>query len=503
MKKSLIGVGAIIILGAAYVGASWYTGVQLETQFNQNLATFTEKLNEKQSLVHFAISSSDYQKGLFSSQVHLKIRTIDDSQAILANEQVIFDQTITLNHGPFPLSELSSGNFKPQMMTAKYDIDEAANPELWRAAGNKPYLHAKTRVDYNQNIEFSLTNDALNYQNESSRQAVVTSANKLVLTTDGDFSDIRLVLNIDQFKALNEESETNLSGLTLQLVPEQDNSRFSLQLALDKLDIADHDSQFSLIFDGINSQSQITLPKLANNFASDIALKIAQLSVIDLNNQLRLTDFSLNAQGQANAQQTIAGKANYNIAKINWGKQDLGSAELVFSYLNLPYNQMNALLGLTHPPLSEQNEAAAPVTDFTFSLDKFNWQTAVGNIDAKLAVTLSGDDLFAQYFENWNEDNIDSLNVDINVPFKVLTQIVAQVASPESDTVSDDAQKEAQTGLSMMMMMLGQSPVLNIITDPNVAEPGIYSQINYQASEAKGTLNGREYSKNQFFDRLK
>lgn len=130
MKKSTVAVGVIIALGVVWTGSAWYTGKQLEKNVeavvNKVTADTSKKLDAE---IHSTVK--DFHRGWFSSHFILDIApvkgiTID---GIKSNQSLQLN--VDVDHGPFPLARVSSGNILPAMASAKLSL---INNELTRTA---------------------------------------------------------------------------------------------------------------------------------------------------------------------------------------------------------------------------------------------------------------------------------------------------------------------------------------------------------------------------------
>lgn len=102
MKKTIVAVSVLAVLGGAWVGASWYTGKLVETQLTERLADAQAQIKKHFPKADTSLTIAQYQRGVFSSQVTY---AVDIVLSPSVKEQVTVNQNIS--HGPFPLAKFS------------------------------------------------------------------------------------------------------------------------------------------------------------------------------------------------------------------------------------------------------------------------------------------------------------------------------------------------------------------------------------------------------------
>ncbi|EHQ8143009.1 DUF945 family protein [Escherichia albertii] len=125
MIRKLI-VGSVIAVVVILCGGTWFSGMKTQNSVEQFINDFNKankNKNKNNNGAHnMTLSRKDYKRGFFSSsfQVALTFNNgITDSE-IKPGQKIILD--INVDHGPFPLSQLSKGNIKPTMATAKVSL---------------------------------------------------------------------------------------------------------------------------------------------------------------------------------------------------------------------------------------------------------------------------------------------------------------------------------------------------------------------------------------------
>ncbi|MWP46736.1 DUF945 family protein [Gilliamella sp. Pas-s27] len=169
MKKTTLAIGIVAILGIAYVGTAWHTGNIIESNIDNQLALITNKASQVEENLTFSITKSHYEKGIFSTKLHLTV-TVSENNSFYgedATPTTLFDDDVTIHHGPFPIAALAEGTFTPQMAWLEYEMSEQVSPQLWKLAGNQPFITGHVGMSYGEYLTVKLKNKAIEIgQNE-------------------------------------------------------------------------------------------------------------------------------------------------------------------------------------------------------------------------------------------------------------------------------------------------------------------------------------------------
>lgn len=157
MKKSTVAVGVIIALGVVWTGGAWYTGKQLE----KNVEAVIKKANAYSSDktgIPFNSTIKDYQRGLFSTHFILDIAPDKSVQVDKSKAGRSLQVDVVVDHGPFPLARIGSGNILPAMAAAKLELlnNEVTKP-LFNAAKGKSPINAQIDIAYDRATSSKLT----------------------------------------------------------------------------------------------------------------------------------------------------------------------------------------------------------------------------------------------------------------------------------------------------------------------------------------------------------
>lgn len=148
MKKSIIAVGVIVALGAGWAVAEWQTGKALEN----NKEAYAVMANKQMASVLAAMATQDPNLGHMMPQLNLTLESYDRgvlsstakyylSEPATKNKEKIYF-TVKIEHGPFPLSELTSFNLAPKGAVVNVEMDntELTKPIFEVTKGKSPFL---------------------------------------------------------------------------------------------------------------------------------------------------------------------------------------------------------------------------------------------------------------------------------------------------------------------------------------------------------------------------
>lgn len=144
MKVKAI-VVTLAALGLAWTGASWYTGKQVEDWYRAETEKANVRLKEAGLPNDLSVAIASYDRGVFSSKVHFALRLPE--RCGLPKELVLID---SLNHGPFPWSQIKQGNLRPALLASHAVLQEDAVTKPWFQAAN-----GQSPLDLTSTVSFS------------------------------------------------------------------------------------------------------------------------------------------------------------------------------------------------------------------------------------------------------------------------------------------------------------------------------------------------------------
>ncbi|OCG25507.1 hypothetical protein A9G22_02605 [Gilliamella sp. App2-1] len=427
MKKTTLAIGIVAVLGIAYVGTSWYTGNMLENHIDHQLTQITNKVNQSQDDFTFSVTQSHYQKGIFSTKLHLTV-TASPQNATGEDTQpkTFFDDDVTIHHGPFPIAALAKGTFVPQMAWLEYEMTEQANPQLWKLAGNQPFITGHVGVSYGEYLTVKLASKAIN----------VTQ---------------------DEFPSIDGGFELGKGDYTIK--SNSNGSDISTNIKIDKL--------------------SLTYP---------ISFKSKPVSLV-------INKFVMNQTNVLNnTTNTVDGSFSSSVDSIIYGQQNLGNGSLDINFKGLDKHLFSNQLGMGE----SGSEDADKKHNIQLSLNKFNWHTPAGDINANLMFDLSDVDSVA--IDEADYDKINTLKLKLEAPFDVLAHLSAQIENPNANDVTPEQVAKANQNLQFMSaLMISNSQFL---TTSNGETKGIYSDVSLTKDSDEVSVNGKTVTKEEFFDHL-
>jgi uncharacterized protein YdgA (DUF945 family) len=132
MKKATgVVAGVVIVVGAAWVGAAWYTGTRVETVVRQQVEQSNAKLQAFLPAAKMSFTVASLERHLFSTDVRYSFKVPGKAAAGKAAEDVEFIVVDHVEHGPFPLARLKSGQLAPVMATSHFALEQTKIVQPW------------------------------------------------------------------------------------------------------------------------------------------------------------------------------------------------------------------------------------------------------------------------------------------------------------------------------------------------------------------------------------
>lgn len=197
MKKNLVAVSVIVILGAAWTGGAWYTGKQFQRRLPELVNDANTRLQSTfpQSGLRFA--AENYRRGIFTSHVDIVLQsdgTTGDNKLLKPGEDVRVNEKV--DHGPFPFAQLKKGVFIPSMASVHSVLAKTAKTQpLFDAAKAGAPLVAETRVGYSGNTVSKITVAAMDFQNDQT--VIRASGGTFDVAADSDGDKLKVTGGID------------------------------------------------------------------------------------------------------------------------------------------------------------------------------------------------------------------------------------------------------------------------------------------------------------------
>jgi uncharacterized protein YdgA (DUF945 family) len=164
MKKSLVAAGIIVALGVIWTGGAWYTGKQLESRLAEVVQQANAQLQSSAPEAGVELSWQNYQRGVFSSHLQLVVKPVagKENSWLADGQSLVFDEGV--DHGPFPLAALKSGQLAPAMASIKTTLvnNDASKGLFDIAKGESPFT-INTRIAYSGDSRSAIVLKPLDY----------------------------------------------------------------------------------------------------------------------------------------------------------------------------------------------------------------------------------------------------------------------------------------------------------------------------------------------------
>ncbi|GAB2902642.1 YdgA family protein [Paralcaligenes sp. KSB-10] len=286
MKKSAKVLGVVLVLGVAYLGASWYVGKRAQAVIEQSVqqanVRLAKMLGPDLGGSGLKVSIGDYSRHVFSSDVTyvLEMKGAD-------GKPIDFKLADHLQHGPFPFDALRSGDFSPMLAFSRARLAPTAASQKWfdSLKGQTP-VAAVTKVDFSGAGHSQWTLQPLDYANGG--DSVKFSGGKIDMVFSRNFDNSTITGQFDSFGLAQADDHENLQFKNIELKSKT-------------ITAGENDTQV---------QSSASADNMV--FSSDV------------NEPLQVEKLTVNLESQQK-NQLLDGALRYDFGRIVAGKADLGS----------------------------------------------------------------------------------------------------------------------------------------------------------------------------------
>lgn len=511
MKRRTIAVFIAIALTVIYISLSWLTGKLIAYDIDNKIYQIDEFLNNHQKFIKFQSSYSDYRAGIFSTTLNLKVKVTPFSyfthKITEDNQTILFNEKVTIYHGPFPWSEIKALRFFPKMAGIFYQMSKKRSPKLWAMANCQPYLSAKMSITYNQDVVLYLTSLPINKINLTETAIYNVSGGSLVLNTNKNFSKFDMSMNFDHLKIKDDKlnihlSDLNVRGTSLPIKGNNLSYELSSSLSFASINRSDlrHNKE-SIKFNNINYHTVLN-NNFNNGFSNTNKLNIDVIYLHDKHKNILIDDIKIVNENKSNNNSSVFGLVDYRVGKVLIGNQNFGFGCARISYENLPVSSLNLLANY----FVEKKALPKQCEGIKLSLDKLYWRNAHGFMEMTLTallkdITFDGTHSFAGIDKN----NVDHIDFSLKIPFNTLTYFLAQTANTGSDEITSKHIHDAHKSTLLLSMLLKKSPSLQIILpqqSKQEKEPGIYANFHYNSNKEDAFINDEPVPISLFFKKL-
>ncbi|CNI30339.1 putative GTP-binding protein YdgA [Yersinia rohdei] len=478
MKKSLVAVSVIVVLGAAWTGASWYTGKLIEQRMGELVNNANGQIKTLLPKAGVIFAYKDYQRGIFSSQVRYTLQadsTVAGEKALKDGDEVAFIETI--DHGPFPLAQLKKFNLIPSMASVHTELaNTPALKKLFEVTKGKSPFTADSRIAYSGDTSSAITFIPIEYQKD---------------TTSMKFSGAQIDADVSR-----DLRKVNMSGTA-------DNLVFATKNNWDQLE------QFSL--QGLTLKSDSNMGKFDLSIG-DQQLAIKQISFsVDGKDTATLVGFNLNTQ-LGETEKDLNGKLTYTLDALKIQGNDFGSGKLAFAFNNLDgqslkqftsaYNQQVMLAVQAGENLDTEayqqqmtemlmaNLPALMKGNPTINIAPLSWKNAKGESTFTLGLAFTDPALAKDNGAPVLARSVKKVDATLTIPMPMATELTTQAARLQGYS-PEEAAKMAQQQVQGIAAM-GQMFKLTTTKDDVISS-------SFHFADNQVDLNGQKMSLPEFF----
>ncbi|EPI8974433.1 DUF945 family protein [Escherichia albertii] len=467
MIRKLI-VGSVIAVVVILCGGTWFSGMKTQNSVEQFINGFNKANKNKNGAHNMTLSRKDYKRGFFSSsfQVALTFNNgITDSE-IKPGQKIILD--INVDHGPFPLSQLSKGNIKPTMATAKVSL---AKSDLTQSY----YTATKGKIPLTADIVAAFGG------------ALTTEVN----ITPAKFQDISYEDGKFMFRG-DDSSPSNMAvtGYLNNIIVNLD--------SITKL------AANSMTVNALSHMEEMRYPV----GISDLKFNKVRLQVLD-NDIAKINAFTAKTiLERTKDKKYINANFSYAIDTLKKGDQNFGSGDMSLQFNAIDPNAFRAFIEYYNTSLRNQLANNPDLIKDENAMDDLRvgvlgeslpillksepviqipvkWKNTVGELKGHL--NIATDD--ARSVDN----SIKSLDLNIFLPFNVIGELEKQINLSEGKN-TETAQRMAEQALAEFKDTGQQLDLLKF--DDNAGS----LQLHYE--QGKVNFNGNEMTDMAFFMRM-
>jgi|GEM_PF-5971579 len=468
MKKSILISSVAALFVAGWVGTSWYTGKILE----KNKDEYTELANQQFPILIAALTGSldyhpstpiqlkltDFERGLFSSKARYYLYETNTRNA---NKGIYIDTRI--EHGPFPLSELSAFRFMPKAAAIHLQLEKNAQTEfLFMLTQQKPPFQL-TVIPENKKIR------AILHISPAELSGIKLEETKLNLFLDEKQKQLMVDGEIKGLAFDTPEISINMNGVTFDgtFYPGRFYQFSGRQVInFDRIDIQNH----------------------AQHSGREFNYKTINLNKLSLSNQI---DEDTNI---------VHFKYGLKTEQLSIDNSDLGAINM-----NLAVNNLNGYA--VKQLFKKGNEYKVPTllndllsSSVEFKIDSFTWknQSGTGQYSAKVLFNNPGDtNLQTLSQEDLIKVLVKELDSNLSLPLPMLKEFLATSLHLTKNVTKDDAYEQVTTVLPLIsgyLKRIDKNKMLILNND------GLTSNLHYEDETV--SVNGKKKSLDAFIEAL-
>lgn len=477
MKKSLVTVSVIVAAGAAWTGASWFTGKLIEQRMDEVVNNANRQLQDFLPKTGAKLGYEHVQRGIFSSKIRYVLRSDGsappDAIALKPSDEVAF--LATIEHGPFPFAQLKRFNLLPSMASAHLELENTtAVRNLFDITKGKSPFNAISRISYSGDtssainitpLEYPIGNTSLKFSGGTLNADVSRDMTAIVL----DANNASAVFSGPN--GFGQTEQISVNGVSLKRASHA--SQFDIDLS-DQTITMKHfklavDGRDTVALDGFNLVSKFG--EQGNNIGGQIDYTLDALKI----------------QGNDSG----AGKLTLKIDKIegnslkeftnHYNQQALALLQHGQGVGLATYELQTTDILLQHLPLLLKNNP-------TISVAPLSWKNSQGESHFTLDLALTAPSQ-AESLDQLITRSIKKLDAHLTIPLTMATETTTQAARLQGYN-TEDARKLAQQQVQGLATM---SQMFKLATQKDNV---ISSNLHY--ADSQFDLNGSKMSLQEF-----
>ena len=453
MNRAGIAATALVVLAAAGSAGAWFTGTRMETVIQDNIVRANQQLKDQLPDTDLALELLSLQRGIFSSDARYRLVLVADDADEPPLELLISDH---IEHGPWPLSRLTSLKLLPVMATSHAQLESSEQlAGLFAASAGRSPLTVTSSIGYANGVDGELQLAPMSWSTDEVTGSF--SGLSAVFRTDTAGESIKVHGRVDSLE-LQGGARVGLAGVDFELDRQRDASGLYLGTGQVELD------QLSVVIEG---EPAVVLNGLVQSDVSTLKEDGANLEL------------------------------DYRIGSVNYGTTKLGSMHMGWTLSRIDPQAMVDLAGMYNSAalggvpddtkaLEEQFQASLERLLDGFprlSLDDFSIRTTNGESRLSLAVELGRPSSLQLPPEALLPELIGSLEARLVLSKPMLMDMVRHKALFQPGTDAATLEQEAQM---MAEMVSGMAEMLQI---GRVEGDNILTQLSYAGGSLK--LNGQ------------
>lgn len=480
-KKAAIGV-AIAVCVAGWLGATWYTGQQIETRSRQYLEKANAQLaslSPQLGGLSLRLERLSYDRGWFSSQARYGFSVINAADSgDMPSGTVEF--TTWIDHGPFPKGALARGVFLPRLAAMHTELARTENlEELFKLFDGAVPLTSDDIVSYGGQVQGTA--------------------------------------RIAPVKAENDAMRLDFSGMQFDGRYDFKREALTLDARIEALNVTDHetDKPTKINVAGIRITAATRLGKFGlSTGESALMLKRFDMDMPEKQVKFVLEDLGYTAKATEN-ESALSMTADYQMGQVTVNETPVGSFRTAIHFDNLDgvalkqlvdvFKQVGQALAQEGKGDQSAAEALMPVlSDKAFKLlagqptvriDPILWKTDKGEGRFTASVTLTRPEPFdVAHLDQTVARMIRSIDARWDLSQPLLKSTATQYGIQVEGQSPEEAAAKAN---EMMDSMLGMAQMLNV---GRIEGDRFIGTFTY--ADGMGRLNGQEIPADELFKAL-